>query len=184
VAIREQTRDDVRNLGGLLSPAIVNGGYYIATCVGGWADSTTGAKWPGPRAVVNDLTREVEKIIDPPEPQQMFTHKRIRNPKDMAETIEVEFDVWDEAATTDGIQRAIDVGILRHVPDAEVERYYPQAWAKRREMYVYDPRERNKPQRALLDLLDAARTEAHAMIDAARERDKAAHAEGTQAAQK
>ncbi|HKU66185.1 MAG TPA: hypothetical protein VJP85_00230 [Candidatus Baltobacteraceae bacterium] len=184
---RERTRDEARNLGGLISPEIPCGRFVVATCVGGFEDSTTGWKAFGPKAIVDNLNpREIVGLTDLPVPVQLFHTKLIRNPKDTSEIVEVGFNVYDEAGISDGIQRAFDVGILRAVPDADVEKYYPDQWAKRRDKYVYDWRERHKPQTAILDLLDQATAAAHAQADleAAREAAKSAHSEAAQAAAK
>lgn len=175
---------NVRNHGGLLSPEMIPGGFYIATCVGGFADSTTGAKWSGPRAIVDPLTRQVIGLCDYPEPKQLFTHKRVRNPKDPSEFIEIGFDEYDAAELSDGIKKAIDVSLLQHIPDDEVRQYHPQVWAARQERYVYDPAQRNKPLKPLQDLLQQAKLEAHAALDAARESTKAAHNAAAQATAK
>ena len=123
--------------------------------VGGWQDSATGLKIPGPHAVLDPITHAVVELIDFPDPVQIPTHKMSPDLKDPGEFIEVEFFDGDALEIHDGIRLALDTGILEVIDDETVKSEFPNAWAKRRKKWTFEPRagyRAHEDAEALLDL--------------------------------
>lgn len=156
----------------LVRVRVQGGEFLVCRQVGGWQDSATGIKIPGPQAIVDPITQKVIKLVNFPDPVQIPHHKMSpvtksttsRSRGERAEWIEwqeIDFFDEDELRIHDGLRLALDTGILEVVPDETVQSAFPTAWANRREKWTFEPR---SPQRAekeaesLLDLYSAAKS--------------------------
>jgi hypothetical protein len=108
------------------------GEFYQSVESGGWTDSLTGIHVPGPKVQIDPVTHDVIKITELPDPIQIPHLKRTWDLKDNSLKVDDRFDRQDAEALTDGLQLALSVGIIRHVPLHEVEKFYPKAYANRR----------------------------------------------------
>ncbi|MHB8590787.1 MAG: hypothetical protein ACYDBO_02230 [Vulcanimicrobiaceae bacterium] len=165
-----------RNHGGLIAETLQPGGYYQSTDPGGFTDSTTGLHIPGPKVKVDDERRQVIEVTSLPDPLQVPTHKISYDMKDRKLQIECAFNRVDETPIHDGLQMALNTGIIRLIPDEVVKERYPKAWAKRQEKIVFSrDHEKTVP---MLDLIE----DAEKKLDAARKGNKRAQTEATSAA--
>lgn len=154
---------------------VQSGAFVVCRSVGGLSDPSTGLHFAGPKARVDEVTREVVELFDFPEPIQLPTSKWSPNPKDLSEYLEIDFFDNDSVMVHDFIRMALDVGTLDVVPDEVVKECYPKAWANRRE-WCFEVRSnvRDKAKvESLADLYEAARNahlrearEAHRETDA------------------
>lgn len=150
-----------RNAGGLIFERLQDGAWYIGVHPGGFTDSETGIHIPGPKAIVEEHTRKVLDICDIPEPVQIPHARLVVQPKDptnsRSERVETEIGFTEkdfyEQSIADGLQMALSTGIIRHVPDAEVEKYFPETYAKRQEHFVYAPQRAKEAEESLADML-------------------------------
>lgn len=166
-----------RNHGGIISETLQPGAFYQSTDPGGFTDSTTGLHIPGPKVKVDDERRQIIEITSLPDPIQLPTHKISYDMKDRKLEVECEFNRVDEAPIHDGLQMALNTGIIRAIPDEVVKERYPKAWAKRQEKIVFSrDHEKVVP---MLDLIEAA----EAKLDAARKGNKKAQDDASKAAQ-
>lgn len=145
-----------KNHGGIVYDTIVPGDFYISHDPGGWTDRITGIHIPGSRVRIDPNTRMIEAVESIPDPVQIPHYKMIVNVKDkdrkVQERTEVPFDRPDEYPLHDGLNMALSTGIIQHIEDEDVEDLYPNAWAARREHYVYD--DEKKVMRPMGDMMD------------------------------
>lgn len=132
-----------KNHGGIIFDSIIPGDFYISNDPGGWTDRTTGIHFPGPTVnLVQDGSRMIDSVNSVPDPVQLPHVKVIVDFKDkdrkVQERKEVPFDRQDETPLHDGISQALGTGIIEHVSDEDIQRFYPNAWKNRQEKYVYD----------------------------------------------
>lgn len=176
--IREQTR--TRDHHGIVSTALVPGGFYRCNSVGEFRCAVTGFSVPGCTAEIDPASRAIVKL-HLPAPVQLPTHKIAYDAKDRGEKVEVPFLHVDEIGAHEALQMAADTGLIVHVLDEEVAELWPEAYAQKRAKITYNPfADARKSQNALLDLIERAKVD----LQAAKERDKAAHAEASQAVAK
>lgn len=91
------------------------GAFVTCTQPGHFSDPSTGMIVPGPRAVIEPLTRAVVELMDFPEPAQL-PHFRMTLDERSGEWIEVAFNHVDSLNSQDCLQLALDTGILRKFP--------------------------------------------------------------------
>lgn len=136
-----------KNAGGLIFETLIPGEHYTCTQVGGISDSETGIQIAGPRVTTDPDTRRVLEVSELPAPTQL-PHARIvrerKIPNDLrSEFVEREYPFTERDANGtlvgEVFAMALATGILRHVPQAEMEKYFPEAWAQRQENYVWRP---------------------------------------------
>lgn len=164
-----------RNHGGLISETLEPGGFYQSTDPGGWSDSVTGLHIPGPKVTVDQERRTIVAVSELPDPIQIPTHKLSYDLKDRNVEVECAFNRADESPIHDGLQMALNTGIIRQVPDDVVKERYPQAWAKHQDKILFSrDREKVTP---MLDLIE----DAEKKMDAARKGNKKAHTEAKSA---
>lgn len=150
------------------------GAFIVCTQIGGFADPSTSLFIPGPKAITEPITRSVVELVEFPDPVQL-PHRRMTLDEKTGEWLEVAFNHVDSLNSQDCLQLALDTGILRIVDDEIVRESFPNAWAKRKDRVVFDPREKNRPTTALLDLFDRD-------FEKAREAAKQAHKDAEAAA--
>lgn len=157
----------------------VDGGDFVTSRQpGNFADALTGISITGPKAIVDEITRQVIRYIDIPEPVQLPTFKNSPNKKDRSLWEPIGFFEADELNVHDCLWLAVQTGILEVVPDEVVKASFPNAWAKKRE-WTYEPRSdarEAEKQDCLADLYERARDEHLAAREANREADADAKA--------
>jgi hypothetical protein len=135
------------------------GAFYISTQVGGWTDVITGLHIPGPKVRVRQDTREPLEITELPRPVQL-PHWKTERVLDKESRLyvdrEVPFDRHDESSYHEGLQMALDCGIIERLDDERVRRVYPDAWAERQEHYVFSRDVVTKGAKTLKELLEEA----------------------------
>lgn len=141
------------------------GGFYQGVYAGGFTDATTSLHVPGP--IVNiDATRnrQVVSISSLPDPIQIPHKKIVFESKDkdgkVRTEIEVDFDRLDEQPLHDGLFQALQTGIIRQVPDEDVEELYPNAWAARKSHLVFSRESSVQPMSELIEAHEASLVEA------------------------
>lgn len=140
----------------------VDGGDFVTSRQPGhFTDPLTGIKIFGPKAIVDEITREVVEFTDIPDPVQLPTFKMSPDAKDRSEWNAIGFFDADDLNVHDAIWLAVQTGILEVVPDEVVKASFPAAWAARRE-WTYEPRSDARAAvkaESLLDLYERARDE-------------------------
>lgn len=139
---------------------VTAGSFVTCRQIGGFTDSATGIHFPGPKATIDSVTRQVIALHDFPPPIQLPTTKMSPNPKDLSEYLEVDF-FENDSITDSAIRLALDVGILEIVEDDVVEAAYPDVWRTRR-AWCYEPRSNVRDavkSESLADLYERARDE-------------------------
>lgn len=154
---------------GIAFDVLVPGAFYQCNLPGHFTDSLTGIVIPGPKAVVDDSQRRnVLSLTELPEPVQLPHFKLTVEVSDSGKTrkeIESDFNATDEQPVHEAFQYALATGIIRLVPDEEVEEKYPETWANRDPRIVWQS-ENTKPAKDPLEMIreaqDANRFARHA----------------------
>ncbi len=160
----------------IIRVAVQAGAFIVSRAPGGFTDCVTGLHFPGPKATVDPVTREVVALHDFPDPIQLPTTKQSPNEKDLYEYREIDFFEGDTVNAQDAIRMALDVGILEIVDDEVMRTTYPHLWEKRRK-WCFEPRSNVRDaakSESLSDLYDAAR-DAH--LKAAQEANRETNAD-------
>lgn len=136
---------------------VAPGAFYQGCFPGGFSDSVTGIHVPGPIVFVNnEAERMITGVASLPDPVQMPHVKLVLDfiDKDRKDRkwIEAPFDRQDTAPLHEALALALGTGIIRELPDEEVERRYPDAWAKRSSHLVFDPNA-NRDETPMRDLI-------------------------------
>lgn len=162
----------------------VDGGDFVTSRQPGhFTDSLTGISIAGPKAILDEVTREVVAFRDIPDPVQLPTFKMSPDAKDRSEWNAIGFFDADDLNVHDAIWLAVQTGILVVVPDEVVKASFPAAWSARRE-WTYEPRSDARAAvkaESLLDLYERARDE---HMRTAREAHREADADAKAAAAK
>jgi hypothetical protein len=126
---------------GISFDVLVPGAFYQGVYPGGFSDSLTGIHIPGPKAILDGSTkRSVVRLTDLPEPVQLPHYKIVVEVSDSGKTrkeVESDFNANDEQPVHDAFQLGLATGVIRMVPDDEMEEKYPETWAERQERYVW-----------------------------------------------
>lgn len=170
-----------KNRGGLVFETIQPGAFYQGVLPGGFTDATTSIHIPGPKVALDEVNkRTVTKVTDLPDPVQIPHLKEVYEFKDKDRKIRekslVPFDRDDEFQYHQAFQMALSTGIIREVSDEDVQKFYPEAWAKKQDRIVYTQEISVTP---MIDLIEQAQE------IQAKERNEAARskAEATKAAE-
>jgi len=116
---------------------VIPGAFYQSVAPGGFTDAVTGIHIPGPTVHIDPVTRGVAAVAEMPAPVQIPHLKRTFDLKDNLLQVEAPFNRVDAEATTEGLNMALQTGIIRRVSDEEVKELYPAAFAARNEKIVY-----------------------------------------------
>src|SRR5579872_7466800 len=131
---------------------IIPGAFYQSVQPGGFTDASTGIHIPGPKVHIDPVTRGVAAVAEMPDPVQIPHLKRTFDLKDNKLQVDAPFDRVDAEATTEGLNMALQTGIIRRVSDEEVKELYPAAYAKRNKEIVFNPNGQNVvPMATLVD---------------------------------
>ncbi|SRR6266700_6522506 len=153
--------EEKRNLDtlGVTHISIENGGFYQGITPGGFPDVQTHIKVPGPKVeFVDAFSREIKAFKEIPEPVQ-FPHFKIVLEKNersgLLEEIERDFNAMDIDPIHLGLLFALQTGVIRYVPEYEMQEKYPDTWAKRSLKLVWRNAS-DKPEKTNRQLLDEA----------------------------
>ncbi len=120
------------------------GAFYVATQPGAFEDTLTKLKFEGYKCRVDPLTRAILEVVELAVPKQLphskivvtFERKNGRGDPQRCET-EVAFDEPEDTDLTGGLFLAIQTGVLKQVPDSEMQRRWPDLWEARSERLVF-----------------------------------------------
>lgn len=173
-----------KNKGGVVFEEIEPGAFYQCIQPGGFTDAVTGIHVPGPKVTLDDTTkRTVVEVSELPNPIQLPHLKEVYEFKDkdrkVREKVMAPFNRKDDYPFHEAFQMALSTGIIRKVDDEDVEDYYPEAWANRRERIVYTQEVSVTPMADLIS--QAEKRKLHERMDAAREDSAASRERATSA---
>jgi len=122
---------------------VKSGGWYQALCPGGFASAETGIMVAGCVVETDSNTRRVTKIVSLAPPTKLPTDRVIMvfNEREGKHEIEERpFDWYDDrhSSLCDGLDSALQVGLIVEVPEHQVRERYPETWAHRKERDVFD----------------------------------------------
>lgn len=176
-----------KNRGGLVFENIEPGSWYQGVFPGGFTDATTSIHVPGPKVHLDTVNkRQVTSVAELPDPIQLPHLKEVYEFKDkdrkVREKVLAPFDRKDDYPYHEAFQMALSTGIIRKVEDHDVEKYYPKAWANRREKIVYTSEIASTPMADLIEEREQAMLKERA--EAEKEAGKRSRSAATEAAGK
>lgn len=144
---------------GIAFDVLIPGAFYQCVQPGGFSDSLTGIHVPGAKAILDGSTkRTVVGLTEVPDPVQLPHSKIIVEVSEggkVRSEVEVDFNANDEQPVHEAFQLALATGIMRMVPDEEVEEKYPRAWASRDPHIVWRSENAQKS-RPMIEMLKEA----------------------------
>jgi len=139
---------------GTIAGAVLNaGGFYICSRVGGFQDVKSGLFFPGPKAVVDSVTRQITELVDLPSPVQLPTHRyaefnslspsdqraidrekvRLLNEPDL---VLCRFDAYTNNDFLGGLLLALRTETIREVTNDDMKLTFPEVWALRKDKII------------------------------------------------
>ena len=123
-----------------LFEAVKPGEFYIGVFPGHFTCPITGIIIRGPIVNVGGITgMEILSIASLPDPVQI-PHKKhvvIVDKNNKQTESDVDFDASGDSPLHAALNLAVSTGQIRHVPEAEMEKYFPEAYAAREENLVF-----------------------------------------------